>query len=93
MTDREIDTTQEFTHGCVFSAATSKSPCVRNTFRLVGCDSDACGEPVLYDKDCFIQIVDDGRVPLYLRCESISIGTIGVEREVYMSQIADFQCR
>ncbi|XP_044753316.1 cilia- and flagella-associated protein 161-like [Coccinella septempunctata] len=93
VTDREIDTVQELTHGCTVSAAAGKLPCVRNTFKLVGCDHDACGEPVLYEKDFFIQIADDGKVPLYLRCESISMGAIGVEREVHMSQIADNQCR
>lgn len=93
ITEREIDSTQHFSHGCVITASPNKESCVRNTFMFVGCDSGDRSGAVNYGDDVYIQIVESGGLPLYVQCENSTMDTFGQHLNLRLSQSPDIYCR
>lgn len=93
ISEREIDYIQHFKHGCTLSASPIKEPCVRNTFKIVGCDGDKREQPIMYGEDVFIQIFESGGEPLYIQCENSTIDTFGEHLSLRLSQCPDIYCR
>ncbi|EFA10210.1 cilia- and flagella-associated protein 161 [Tribolium castaneum] len=92
ITEREIESTQHFTHGCVLTASPDRSPCIRNTFVFVGCDSDKSGN-VNYGEDVYIEISGSGGPPLYVQCENSTMDTFGKHPSLRLSRVPDIYCR
>ncbi|KAL3268988.1 hypothetical protein HHI36_008073 [Cryptolaemus montrouzieri] len=92
VTETEIDRRQEFSHGSLIVGCIDGKPCVRNTFRIIGCDRNKSGEPVNYGEDVYIQIVDDCDVPLYIQCENSFI-QMGSRLHPRLSKYTDTYCR
>ncbi|KAJ3626705.1 hypothetical protein MTP99_017183 [Tenebrio molitor] len=92
ITEREIECTQHFTHGCVLSASPNRNPCVRNTFVIVGCDSEKTGM-VNYGEDVYIQVLESHAAPLYVQCENSTMDTFGKHLGLRLSRSPDIYCR
>lgn len=92
ISEKEIDTTQHFVHGCILSASPDKSPCVRNTYSLIGCDSKRTGA-VCYGEDVYLKISESQEAPLYVQCENATMDTFGEHLNLRLSQIPDMYCR
>ncbi|XP_023027131.1 cilia- and flagella-associated protein 161 [Leptinotarsa decemlineata] len=92
--ERDIDVVQHFIHGCSLSASPVGVPCVRNTFRVMGCKADdKDGQQVFYGQDVLLQISESSGRPLYLQCENSTIDTFGGHLSVRLSQSPDIYCR
>ncbi|XP_018567465.1 cilia- and flagella-associated protein 161-like [Anoplophora glabripennis] len=93
LNERDIDYIQHFQHGCALSASPIKEPCVRNTFKIIGCDSNKRDQPIIYGEDVYIQISESGTRPLYIQCENSTIDTFGGHLSLKLSQCPDIYCR
>ncbi|KAK9890680.1 hypothetical protein WA026_012032 [Henosepilachna vigintioctopunctata] len=93
ITEKEIDSSQKLSHGCQIVGCVNGTACVRNTFRIVGCDRNKSGEPVHYGDDFYLQIVeDDGERPLYIQCEN-TFNQMGYHLTPYLSECTGTYCR
>lgn len=92
ITEREIDSTQHFTHGCILTASPDGSPCIRNTFVFVGCDEKKTGN-VNYGEDVYIEVSESQGPPLYVQCENSTMDTFGKHLSLRFSQNPDIYCR
>lgn len=93
ITEKEIDTVQELCHGCLITGSRYDLPCIRNTFKIIGCERDKCGEPVCYGEDVYFQIVDNNSdTPLYIQCEN-SLQNMGYHLNIRLSKCLDTYCR
>lgn len=91
--ERDVDYIQHFKHGCTLSASLVKEPCVRNTFKIIGCERDKREQPIMYGEDVFIQISESSGDPLYIQCENSTIDTFGGHLSLRLSQCPDIYCR
>ncbi|CAG9817147.1 unnamed protein product [Phaedon cochleariae] len=92
--ERNIDTVQHFEHGCTLSGSPVKEPCVRNTFKLMGCQTNNKeGQQVFYGDDVLLQIAESSGPPLYVQCPNSTIDTFGGHLSLRLSQFPDIYCR
>lgn len=91
--EREIETVQHFRHGCGLTVSRIWEPCVRNTFRIMGCDEDRSGHQVFYGEDIFLQIVESEGPPLCIQCMNHNTDTFGEHLSVKLSSDRDIYCR
>lgn len=92
ITEKEIDTCQQFKHGCMMTASPIKGPFIRNTFTLTGCNGTKEGERVMYGEDLMITTAMDTE-KLYVQCENLTIDTFGNHLVLRLSAVPDFYCR
>ncbi|RZC42507.1 hypothetical protein BDFB_011559 [Asbolus verrucosus] len=92
ISEKEIESTQHFTHGCVLAASPNRNSYVRNTFILTCCDEEKTGM-VNYGEDVYIQIIESNGPPLYVQCENSTMDTFGRHLSLRLSQVPDIYCR
>lgn len=93
ITEREIETVQHFRNGCGLSVSHIWQPCVRNTFKIMGCNEDKTGHQVFYGEDVFIQIVESEDTPLSIQSMNPNTDNFGEHLSVTLSADRDIYCR
>lgn len=93
ITEREIETVQHFRHGCGLSLSRIHEPCVRNSFKIMGCNEDKVGHQVFYGEDIFLQIYASLDEPLYIQSMNTNTDTVGEHLSVQLSTYRDIYCK
>lgn len=91
--EREIETFQHFRHGSRLCLSRIKEPCVRNTFKIIGCNGDKTGQQVFYGEDLFLQIVEAEGDPLFIQSTNTNTENFGEHLPVMLSVERDIYCR
>lgn len=77
VSEKEIDMCQHFRHGCILTASTCSTPCVRNTFKFVGANQAKDGMQLAFGDDFYIEISESDGPPLYLMCQNVNTDSVG----------------
>lgn len=93
VTEKEIDTFQHFRHGSGLTLSQIQEPCVRNTFKIMGCDENKSGHQVFYGEDVFLQIFSSEGPPLYIQCLNSNPDNFGEHLSVQLGADRDIYCR
>lgn len=94
LTEREVDHVQHFVDGCLVTASSERTPCVRNTFEIISCNENRAGMQVCYTDDIYITMPESNtKQRLYLRCENSTFENFGALLPVTLSDTPDGYCR
>ncbi|KAF2901919.1 hypothetical protein ILUMI_04264, partial [Ignelater luminosus] len=94
MNEKDIELATHFIHGCGLTASPDRPPCVRNTFKFVGCDGQTDGQSIYYGDDVYIRIYESGTDGhLFVQCENSTFDDFGGHLKLRLTQSPDFYCR